>query len=138
MLFRSLLEENQRIKGTLRTGEQEYVTTVQDAANLEMNAAKRAYKEAYESGDSDALTDAQQALTRAELKLIRANNLKPSLQEDDYDVQQLQARLQPRQQAAPGPDEKAVAWQKRNSWFGQDDEMTSAALGLHKIGRAHV
>ena len=95
-LARQLLEENQRIKGTLRTGEQEYVTTVQDAANLEMNAAKRAYKEAYESGDSDALTDAQQALTRAELKLIRANNLRPSLQEEDYDVQQLQARLQPR------------------------------------------
>ena len=130
-LARQLLEENQRIKGTLRTGEQEYVTTVQDAANLEMNAAKRAYKEAYESGDSDALTDAQQALTRAELKLIRANNLRPSLQGEDYDVQQLQARLQPRQQAATGPDEKAVAWQKRNSWFGQDDEMTSAALGLH-------
>ena len=130
-LARKLLEENQRIKSTLRTGEQEYVTTVQSAADMEMAAAKRAYKEAYESGDSDALVDAQQALTQAELKIIRAQNLRPSLQEDEYDVQQLQARLQPKQQA-PAPDHKALAWQKRNTWFGQDQEMTAAALGLHE------
>jgi hypothetical protein len=25
-----------------------------------------------------------------------------------------------------------MAWQERNSWFGQDEEMTAAALGLHE------
>jgi hypothetical protein len=32
----------------------------------------------------------------------------------------------------PEPDNKAVAWQKRNSWFGQDRSMTAFALGLHE------
>jgi len=30
------------------------------------------------------------------------------------------------------PDPRAVAWQERNTWFGQDEEMTSLALGLHQ------
>jgi hypothetical protein len=25
-----------------------------------------------------------------------------------------------------------MAWQERNPWFGQDEEMTAAALGLHE------
>jgi len=29
-------------------------------------------------------------------------------------------------------DEKATRWQTKNSWFGQDDEMTSLALAVHK------
>jgi gentisate 1,2-dioxygenase len=29
-------------------------------------------------------------------------------------------------------DSKAQSWQEKNSWFGQDDEMTSLALGLHE------
>jgi hypothetical protein len=29
-------------------------------------------------------------------------------------------------------DQKATSWQERNPWFGQDDEMTSLALGLHE------
>ena len=131
-LARHLLDENQRIKSALSNGEKEYITTAQQAAKYELDSAKREYKDAYESGDSDSLVTAQEKLNFAQLKLIRASNLKETpLQQSKDDVQQLQARLQPRQQAAPGPDEKAVAWQKRNSWFGQDDEMTSAALGLH-------
>jgi hypothetical protein len=33
---------------------------------------------------------------------------------------------------APRPDQRAVAWQERNQWFGKDEEMTSLALGLHQ------
>jgi hypothetical protein len=32
----------------------------------------------------------------------------------------------------PIRDTKAQNWQEKNSWFGQDDEMTSLALGLHE------
>lgn len=131
-LARKLLEENQRIKNALNTGEKEYITTAQQAAKYELDSAKREYKDAYESGDSDGLLSAQEKLNLAQLKLIRASNLRETpLQESEDDVQQLQARLQPRQQA-PAPDHKALAWQKRNAWFGQDPEMTAAAFGLHE------
>ena len=130
-LARQLFEENKRIKATLQTGEKEYAATIQDAAALELAAAKRELKEAYEAGDSEALIEAQTKLNEAQIKSIRANNFKPSLQEEDFDVKHVQEKLQPRQQAAQ-PDYKALAWKEKNPWFGQDQEMTAAALGLHQ------
>jgi len=133
-----LMNENKRIKEILSTGEKEYVSTVQNAANLELEMAKKAYKEAYDAGDSDALIDAQQAMQEANIKIVQAQNFKmPSLQEEDYSVQQ---QYQERPQAPQAqPDKKLNAWQERNSWFGQDEEMTAAALGLHeKLKRTGV
>ena len=133
-----LMNENKRIKEILSTGEKEYVSTVQNAANMELEMAKKAYKEAYDAGDSDALIDAQQAMQEANIKIVQAQNFKlPSLQEENYSVQQ---QYQERPQAPQAqPDQKLNAWQERNSWFGQDEEMTAAALGLHeKLKRTGV
>jgi uncharacterized protein (DUF2249 family) len=123
-----LLEENKRIKGILTTGEKEYVTTVQRAAQLELEAAKRAYKEAYDAGDTDKVIDAQQAMQQANIRVMQAQNFKmPSLQEENFEVQPTQ-QAQPTRQADP----KAEAWQDRNSWFGTNRGMTAYALGLHE------
>jgi len=132
VLARQLLDENQRLKGAYQTGEKEYITTVQEAATHEVEAAKRSYRDAYESGDTDGIINAQERLNLAQMKLMRAASLKETpLQNDEDVVQQLQQHLQPRA-VAPQPDERAVAWQRKNSWFGQDQEMTAAALGLHE------
>ena len=83
--------------------------------------------EAYEAGDSDALVDAQEQLTSVKMKLDKINNFRPApLQQDETNVQIAQ---QPR--AAP-VDNKLLAWQEQNQWFGNDEEMTSFALGLHE------
>lgn len=134
-----VLEENKRIRGILTNGEKEYVATMQNAANLELSAAKRAYKEAYDAGDADKMVEAQQALQLANLRVLQAQNIKlPSLQEEFDPVQIQSERRQPVPQSDK-PDEKALAWQKRNGWFGQDEEMTAAALGLHeKLKRSGV
>ena len=127
-----LIEENKRIKQILTTGEKEYVTTVQNAAEMELQMAKRAYKEAYEAGDTDAIIEAQQAMQSANIKLMQAKNFKlPPLQEENFEVQtQQEQRFQ--QPQVPAPDPKAVAWQERNSWFGQNRGMTAYALGVHE------
>jgi hypothetical protein len=96
-------------------------------AAAEHDEAKVQYKKAYESGEADAVVEAQEALTAAKMKVERVNNLKlPALQEDEYDVQT--------QTTAPAQsvDDRAVSWQQANKWFGDDDEMTSFALGLHQ------
>lgn len=123
-----LLEENKRIKQILTTGEQEYVNTVKGAAQMELEMAKRAYKEAYDSGDADKIVEAQQAMQQANIKLVQAQNFKlPALQEQEIEVQ-------PVQQAQPvrRTDPKLEVWQERNSWFGQNRAMTAYALGLHE------
>lgn len=126
---RRVTEENKRLKDQYTAGEQEYMTTLKSAAEMEVEMAKKAFKDAYDSGDSDRVVDAQQALSMATLKLGQANSFKPTpLQREENAVQQQQVQ----QQAAPRPDQRAMAWQERNTWFGQDEEMTAAALGLHE------
>jgi hypothetical protein len=125
-----LFDENKRIKNILSIGEKEYVTTIQSNAGLELENAKKAYKEAFESGDSDRVLETQQMLQEANLKSMRAQNFRlSSLQEQENDVQ---PNLQQYQPQVPEPDRKAVAWQNRNSWFGRDRSMTAFALGLHE------
>jgi hypothetical protein len=120
-----LLEENKRMKAMLNNGQEEYLAAVKNSTQMQLENAKRAYREAYDSGDTDKLLEAQELMTRTTLQMDRVNNFKmPPLQEERYEVQQ--------QQQAPRPDNKALAWQERNPWFGQDEEMTAAALGLHE------
>lgn len=131
-LAQRLLEENKRIKGILSNGEKEYVSTIQSNADMELKMAQRAYKEAYEAGDSDKVLEAQQALQIANLKMMQVKNFKmPSLQEEEVPVQTQPVQYQPAPYV-PEPDNKAVAWQNRNKWFGQDRGMTAFALGLHE------
>jgi hypothetical protein len=125
---RKVSEENKRLRAQYSAGEQEYVNSVQSAASMELEMAKKAYKEAYDSGDGDKLVDAQQAMQDANFKLHSAKNFRPtSLQQEESAVQQRQE-----QQPVNQPDRRAMAWQERNAWFGQDEEMTAAALGLHE------
>ena len=124
-----LLNENKRIREILSNGEREYVSTVQNAAQMELEMAKRAYKEAYDAGDTDKIVDAQEAMQNANIKLIQAKNFKmPSLQEEKFEVQTVQETQQPSRRADP----RADAWQERNSWFGSNRGMTAYALGLHE------
>lgn len=128
-LARKLLEENQRIRGVLNSGEKAFASTVQNAATLELEMAKKAYREAYDSGDAEKVLEATQALQEAGYKLKQAQNFKPiALQPQETPVQIQQNQPQP----VDRPDSKALAWQDRNPWFGQDDEMTAAAYGLHE------
>jgi hypothetical protein len=125
---RRLRNENERIKTMLSKGEQEYVAAMKTTADLQLEMAKRAYKESYDNGDSEGMMNAQQAITNATLQLDRVNNFKmPPLQEKES-VVQTQEQYQP----AARPDDKVMAWQSRNPWFGQDEEMTASALGLHE------
>lgn len=131
-LAQRLLEENKRIKNILSSGEKEYVSTIQSNADMELKMAQRAYKEAYEAGDSDKMLEANQALQMANLKVMQAKNFRmPTLQEDETPVQTQTVQQQPAPYV-PEPDNKAVAWQNRNKWFGQDRGMTAFALGLHE------
>jgi hypothetical protein len=122
-----LIAENKRIRDILTTGEKEYVTTATVAANLELDKAKRDYKEAYDAGDTDKLIEAQQLMLAANMKASQIQNFRmPSLQEENYEVQMPQQVPQ-----TVRVDSKAEAWQERNPWFGENKSMTAFALGLH-------
>ena len=123
-----LMEENKQLKGTVGKNQSALLEQAKRSVTAEMEAAKRAYKEAYESGDSDAVLTAQENLTAAKIRSDRLTNFKlPSLQEEETPVQQ-EVESAP---TAPVVDPRATEWAEENPWFGTDDEMTSFALGLH-------
>ena len=123
-----LMEENKKLKGNVNKNQTALLEQAKKNAAIETEGAKRAYKEAYESGDSDAVLEAQEKLTNAKIKSDRLANFKlPALQETETSVQTQVEQTAPAVQV----DERAANWQKTNSWFGSDDEMTSLALGLH-------
>jgi hypothetical protein len=129
-------EENQKLRQTLGAGEKAYVSEITKSATSEVAAAKEKLKQAYEISDSELIADAQEALTDAKLRLRELENFRPSLQEDENNVQTTQQTQTPR--VAP-VDKKAEAWREKNQWFGVDEEMTALALGLHeKLVRSGV
>jgi len=131
-MTKRLLAENQQLKNNYRAGERTLVETYKAAAELEVGNAKRAYKEAYDAGDTDKLLDAEEALSKARGKITQVENYRPSLQEARDSVQGSNVSQAAAQQAPPEPDENTKAWQKRNTWFGSDIEMTSLAMGYHQ------
>jgi len=122
-----ILEENRRLKNSLAQGEQSLLGSYKQTAEFEAAAAKREFKEAYESGDADRLADAQEKLSQVNYRMQQINNYRPSLQEEynEVEIPQQQAQI-------PQPDQKTMAWQERNTWYGTDPEMTASALGLHQ------
>lgn len=126
-LAQKALEDNKRLRASLTQGEQSFIDTAKNAAELEMEMAKRAFKEAHESGDSDRLVDAQAKLQEVNFKLQQLRNYKPPLQSPEIEVNNGQQEV-----VVPQPDQKTVAWQERNPWWGTDPEMTALALGYHQ------
>lgn len=131
-LAQRLFEENKRIKSVLTNGEKEYVESVQQAATYQLELAKKQYKEAYDSGDTDKQIEAQEAMQNANLKLMQAKNFKmPSLQEDEKRVQ-IQHQEQFQQAPARKTDAKLEQWLDNNDWYGTNKVMTAAALAVHE------
>lgn len=131
-ITRRLLEENRSLKKYVNTGEQAMAQTLKQAAETEVESAKRKYREAHESFDTDAIIEAQEALTDAKLKYEQAKNFRPNaLQIEDDSVY-----LQQTQQAEPQLDEQTTRWMARNPWFGDrgtsiHKEMTVLAMAAH-------
>ena len=124
-LAQKVMQENQSLKSKLSEGEKSLVMTATSAAELEMNMAERAYKEAYEAGDSEKLMEAQKKLLATTNRLERLKGYVPRPQEEPQQVQ-------PQPVASPPLEPKTAQWRAKNTWFGTDPEMTALALGLHQ------
>ena len=123
-----LFEENKKLKQAYSTGEKTYIETVQNATELELEVAKRGYKEALETGDSDRIVEAQAKLNSAAIKSDKVKDFRPSaLQDEENELQ-----IQQMQEKPVAPDAKTQEWTEKNVWFGSKKPMTAYALGLHE------
>lgn len=139
-LSQSLLEENKKLKSRMQQLDTGYLSEYGTRLQTQTEAAKRAYKEAYEAGDPDRMAEAQMAMSNLAIEQQRYNNAKARADQDQrLQTQRAQA---PQQQAAPAapasqpqqakPDPKAQGWAQKNTWFGEDRVMTTAAFAVHQ------
>ena len=134
-----LLEENKKLKTRMQALDTGYLSEYGTRLQSQTDAAKRAYKEAYEAGDTDKMLEAQQALSNIAIETQRYNTAKTraeqqakmQVQRQEQPVQQQQVAQQP-QQKQPQPDPRAQSWAEKNVWFGQDKVMTASAFAIHQ------
>jgi len=137
-----VFEENKKLKGRMEKLDTGYMSEYGARIEAQIGAARKAYKEAYEAGDTDATIQAQESLARATTDKDRYEHAKKraehrpqqaapeatSAQAQQPAYQQTQQQPAPQQQTDP----KAQSWAENNPWFGQDEVMTYAAFGIHR------
>ena len=131
-LAKQLWEQNRKLQEQVSLGSKAYIEQSKSSAEMEYENAKKRYKEAYESGDSDAVVEAQAEVAKATLNLDKVQNMRP-LQVEENDVQ-----IPQRSTNQPNVSQRDQRWMQKNTWFGTDPEMTASALGLHqKLAKEH-
>ena len=123
--------ENDRLNRLVSDGQQYLGKQAEERAAFAKQAAEQKYKEAYEQGNTEEMVVAQEALTRATMDAASAEQFNAQIPEETF-VPQQQEQFVPQQQMPPRPDDKAISWQAKNQWFGNDAEMTSFAYGVHE------
>ena len=126
------VDENKRLKQYVSTGEQVYAGTLKTSAEAELSMAKQKFREAHEAFDSEALVEAQIALNSAQMKLMQANNFKPT------PLQEVPDGVQPETSTAAEPvrDARFEKWLGNNTWYNSKEspltvEMSNLAWLTH-------
>lgn len=126
--------ENEKLKERLNNLDQGYISEYGTRLDAQLDQAKKNYKEAHDNGDVDKMFDAQQALSKISIEQERhriAKDRQDAQSKQVTDQPQAVVQPQPQPQAAP-VDPKAQAWAEKNDWFGDDQVMTSTAMGIHQ------
>lgn len=130
----SINKENEKLRKTLKEGENVLFQQATGRADAELETAKNSYRDAYETGDPDKILEAQQKLNKAQIEQSKIQDYKP-VQKTQQQKDNLNVRPASPQQAVPPiqpipPEGKA--WAKKNTWFQNDNEMTGYAFGVHQ------
>ena len=127
-----LKKENEQLKTRLNNLDQGYLSEYGSRLESQLEQAKRAYTDAHERGDADALFQSQQALSQIAIEQERYRLAKQ--RQDQQATQPVSQPTEIQQEAAPQPtqpDPRAEKWAERNEWFGDDEIMTQAAFVIH-------
>ena len=117
--------ENDNLKKTINDGEAVLVNQAKGRVDAQLEKARAAYKSAYETGDSDALIEAQEAIAKLSVEKDKYDSYKPRpAPKPAPQPQYQQQNMQPRK-----PSQMGVEWSEDNPWFGEwskeyDPEMT--------------
>jgi hypothetical protein len=124
-----LLSENQKLKTKLSAGEQTLHSKYKENINYELEKARAEYKNAYDSGDSDRLVEAQEKLTKVQMESQQIEQYQPEYPQDTLQNEETPVQIQQQPQRL---DSKTQSWLDKNQWYGVDEDMSYLAMGVHR------
>ena len=124
-LRQTVKEKDTQLSSSLKTS----IDSNESKLNSTLEIAKDVYKQAAETGDTDRMLSAQETISKTYADMSQIEGQKRAWEDYNNRVQAgvQDARSNP-EQAEQQYDPKAVEWASKNSWFGTDNIMTSAAL----------
>jgi len=155
---KQLMEQNQNLSNQLSHSQnsavedqlkvqQSYTDEFENRVDAQADAAKSTMQKAYDSGDQEALVEAQQLLARAEADRSSLNQYKQQLDDYKKNLEVYNAQQQELAQQAPQPQQttqqaqqpvysepsdKAKKWATDNEWFGTNKGLTNVAFEVHQ------
>ena len=132
-LAKQMAEQNAQLQTKLQSSDSTLVNEYASRVESQKEQARKALKEAQELGDAEAIALATEAVAKTSLEEQNAQRLKQRQQRPAAQQPQ-QAVHQPQQQyLQPAPvDPRAEQWAEENPWFGENEGMTYAAMGIHQ------
>ena len=130
---KKIAEQNAQLQSKLQSSDSTLVNEYATRVGSQKEQARKALKEAQELGDAEAIALATEAVAKTSLEEQNAQRLKqrqqrPAAQQPQQEVQQPQ-----QQNLQPAPvDPRAEQWAEENPWFGENEGMTYAAMGIHQ------
>jgi hypothetical protein len=125
-MAKRIFEENNKLKNSLKIGEDAYLEAAKEKALIEYEVAKKKLIEAKSIGDVEAEVQAQEEFNSAQLTRVKLEEFKKNTRQEE--INDVNTNFNQPSQV----DEKTLDWHKRNPWFWKDKVMTGAALGLHE------
>lgn len=129
--------ENDKLTSKFNQTNEELNTQYGGKIESQLAEAKRAYKMAYEEGNTDAMADASALIAKLSVEEENVKKKKAEItQEKEANVEvkpktveEEIAQTQPQQQYY---DEKALLWASKNKWFGKNKAMTLTIYDIHR------
>lgn len=135
-LAETLKSENEKLQTQIQNLDKGYISEYGTRIESQLASASDALKKALEVNDTDAIVKAQQAIAKVTIEQERHRIAKQRQEDQDVSRETSKPQTVPQaQQPVPQsqqPDPKAKAWAEKNTWFGDNEEMTYLALGLDK------
>ena len=132
-LAKQMADQNAQLQTKLQSSDSTLVNEYATRVESQKEQARKALKEAQELGDAEAIALATEAVAKTSLEEQNAQRLqqrqqRPAAQQPQQAVQQPQ-----QQNLQPAPvDPRAEEWAEENPWFGENEGMTYAAMGIHQ------
>jgi len=132
-LAETLKSENEKLQTQIQNLDKGYISEYGTRIESQLASASDALKKALEVNDTDAIVKAQQAIAKVTIEQERHRIAKERQEQNvSRETSEPKTIQQPQQPVQQEPDPKAKAWAEKNTWFGENEEMTYLALGLDK------